>query len=319
MAETLSPPLFREPLVERPTLLMTASWQRWLAAFAQRASTGGGATGPQGPPGPPGPEGDPGPQGDPGAPGATGPPGTTGSQGPQGIQGPPGPQGDPGTPGASYTNEQAQDAVGTILTDTATIDLTYNDAANTITAAVVATSIGTTHLVNDSVTYAKLQNVTDARLLGRSAGSAGDAQELTVGSGLTLASGVLSSTLGALTYTPGSFVLTGTGFSGAAPVGTAFYVQIGKLVTINLPHIAGPSNATTFTVTGLPVALRPTVTLGWTVAVMDNTTYQTVPGFMTYELGTPGVFIIYKDVPGNPWTASGNKQLLHPAISYVLP
>lgn len=33
-----------------------------------------------------------------------------------------------------YTDEQAQDAVGTILTDSTTIDFTYNDGANTITA-----------------------------------------------------------------------------------------------------------------------------------------------------------------------------------------
>lgn len=45
---------------------------------------------------------------------------------------------------------------------------------------------------NDAVTYAKIQNVTDARLLGRSAGSNGDAQEVTVGIGLTLASAALA-------------------------------------------------------------------------------------------------------------------------------
>ena len=45
MAETLSPPLFREPLVERGPLTMSANWQRWLAAFWQQAGTGG-------PPGP---------------------------------------------------------------------------------------------------------------------------------------------------------------------------------------------------------------------------------------------------------------------------
>jgi hypothetical protein len=45
-----------------------------------------------------------------------------------------------------YTNEDAQDAVGSILTDTATIDLVYNDGANTITANVVAGSIGNTEL-----------------------------------------------------------------------------------------------------------------------------------------------------------------------------
>lgn len=36
--------------------------------------------------------------------------------------------------GVGYTNEQAQDAVGGILTDSATIDFTYDDAGNTITA-----------------------------------------------------------------------------------------------------------------------------------------------------------------------------------------
>ena len=47
---------------------------------------------------------------------------------------------------SSYTNEQAQDAIGSILTDSSTIDFTYDDAANTITAAVVARSIGAASL-----------------------------------------------------------------------------------------------------------------------------------------------------------------------------
>ena len=50
-----------------------------------------------------------------------------------------------------------------------------------------------------AVTYAKIQDVADSRLLGRSAGSAGVVQELTVGSGLTLSGGTLSS--GLLRYT----------------------------------------------------------------------------------------------------------------------
>jgi hypothetical protein len=38
---------------------------------------------------------------------------------------------------SAYTNEMAQDAVGGILTDSSTVDFTYNDAGNTITAAVI--------------------------------------------------------------------------------------------------------------------------------------------------------------------------------------
>jgi len=48
--------------------------------------------------------------------------------------------------GTSYTDEEAQDAVGTILTDTATIDFTYSDASPSISATVVLNSINTTHL-----------------------------------------------------------------------------------------------------------------------------------------------------------------------------
>lgn len=44
---------------------------------------------------------------------------------------------------------------------------------------------------NDAVTFAKIQNITDARVLGRSAGSAGDMQELTVAGPLTLSGGAL--------------------------------------------------------------------------------------------------------------------------------
>lgn len=59
-----------------------------------------------------------------------------------------------------YTDEQAQDAVGSILTDSASIDFTYNDAGNQITAAVLPAGInhnlllnggGNTHIDHSSV------------------------------------------------------------------------------------------------------------------------------------------------------------------------
>lgn len=45
-----------------------------------------------------------------------------------------------------HTDERAQDAVGSILTDTPTIDLSYDDAGNAITADVKDNSIGATKL-----------------------------------------------------------------------------------------------------------------------------------------------------------------------------
>ena len=47
-----------------------------------------------------------------------------------------------------------------------------------------------------------------------------------------------------------------TGFTGAVTA-TVRYVKVGRLVTLPVPTLTGTSNATTFTVTGLPVALRP--------------------------------------------------------------
>ena len=85
----------------------------------------------------------------------------------------------------SNFNEAAQDAVGTILTDTSTIDFTYNDAGNTISAIVVANSIGNTQLRTGAATS----------VVGRSANSVGalaDIEASADGQYLTRAGGALS-------------------------------------------------------------------------------------------------------------------------------
>lgn len=52
----------------------------------------------------------------------------------------------PGDLPTPYTDEMAQDAVGGILTDSAEIDFTYNDATPSITASIIAGSIDETKL-----------------------------------------------------------------------------------------------------------------------------------------------------------------------------
>lgn len=56
-----------------------------------------------------------------------------------------------------YTDEQAQDAVGTILTDTATIDLSYNDLTNQISATVQTNSI-TANELSDTINISEFVN-----------------------------------------------------------------------------------------------------------------------------------------------------------------
>lgn len=183
MAEFLVPPPIQNAIAESPAGLTPRVWARWFEAIRQQAMLGGGTEGPAGPQGEqgePGPTGPAGPQGDVGPTGATGP------------IGPEGPQGPPGDPAPGPSDEYIQDLMATTMNDSAHINWTYNDTLNFLSCDLFASSINTADLTNDAVTYAKIQNVTDNRLLGRSAGSAGDVQELTVGAGLQLTGGVLS-------------------------------------------------------------------------------------------------------------------------------
>lgn len=56
--------------------------------------------------------------------------------------------------------------------------------------------VTTNYLAANTVTFAKLQQITTARLLGRSTSGTGDVEELTIGANLSLAGGVLSATGG---------------------------------------------------------------------------------------------------------------------------
>lgn len=78
--------------------------------------------------------------------------------------------------GSSYTDEQAQDAVGGILTDSTTVDFTYNDAGPSITATVP----------NDSIAFAKMQNINTDSLIGRDTAGSGDPETITLGASLEM-------------------------------------------------------------------------------------------------------------------------------------
>ena len=82
---------------------------------------------------------------------------------------------------------------------------------------------------NSLITYAKIQNMTTARLLGRTTVGAGVVEEISVGAGLTLAAGVLD--------TAGGAAVTGTGtdtyltrWTGASSIGdSTLYLASGKI------------------------------------------------------------------------------------------
>jgi hypothetical protein len=131
--------------------------------------------------------------------------------------------------------ESSQDAVGNILTDTATIDFTYDDGTPQITASVI----------DASITYAKIQNIsTNNRLLGRSTSGAGVTEEITVGSGLSLSAGTLTATGGSGTVTsvaittPGFLSVTGSPITTSGTLALSLATQVANTVLV------GPTSGT---------------------------------------------------------------------------
>lgn len=103
-----------------------------------------------------------------------------------------------------YTDEQAQDAVGTILVDSSEIDFTYNDATPSITASIVAGSIDETKLdtsVNASLDLADTAAQNTFRTIAVSgqsnivADSATDTLTIVAGTNITLTTDAGTDTL----------------------------------------------------------------------------------------------------------------------------
>lgn len=120
------------------------------------------------------------------------------------------------------------------------------------------------------------------------------------------------------TYEEGTFTVTATGFSGTAPTVTVHYVRIGRKVTLSFSaFLSGSSNATTFTLTGVPAALRTTTFQRMVVEIADSS----ISGSSLGSLRSPdasGTMQLDRGAVGPAWTASGTKGLYNSTVTYQL-
>lgn len=114
-------------------------------------------------------------------------------------------------------------------------------------------------------------------------------------------------------YREPTFTATATGMT-TSPTGTVEFVKAGKMVIMQIPAIAGISNTTTFTLTGMPTTCRPSVPRTVILRITDNG----IDSFGLAVIGTDGVITIYPTAAGGAFTSAGNKGVKTTNVSYLI-
>lgn len=176
---------------------------------------------------------------------------------------------------------------------------------------------------------------TDAQLYRSAANMWTTPDSLTVAgrvavSGAAVITGTLTadSLISSKFYTEGSFTIAGTGFSacsqgvlsGSTCTATAYYVRVGKAVTLYIPYLAGTSNATTFTLTGIPAAIRPARAQNVQASTIGDNSSGDNAGSL--DILTDGTAVIYRRTSTSAqvsvWTASNTKTFYYNTVQYTL-
>ncbi len=134
--------------------------------------------------------------------------------------------------------------------------------------------------------------------------------------------GPVAAALVDMTPDKGTFTITATGNDGTGTItGTATWSRNGNQATIAIPYLVSTSNATTFTLTGIPAAIQP-ATLTQVVHGLDITdgSANKFGGGEIQITAASGTWTVFNNGT-NTWTASGSKSLGSgnpQTISYML-
>lgn len=119
--------------------------------------------------------------------------------------------------------------------------------------------------------------------------------------------------------TTGTFTVTGTGFT-ATVDGTATYVVVAsRFAVVFLPTLTGTSNATTFTLTGIPAVLQPATLTGWSPVLRGQDNGVNAGNKLVEILAASGTWNVWNGMNvATAWTAGGVKTLYATWLAYVL-
>ena len=123
-----------------------------------------------------------------------------------------------------------------------------------------------------------------------------------------------------LSITTGTYTVTGTGFT-AAITGTARWIKIQEFILIFIPELSGTSNATDFTLTGMPAVLTPTQASNHVVTITDGQgggAGTDAYGLLQLAAASTTITMINPVTSDGLWTNTGQKRLYATTVPYHL-
>ena len=119
----------------------------------------------------------------------------------------------------------------------------------------------------------------------------------------------------------GSNTAQWTGFSSDPSDSTGWYQRFGQVVHLEFDGVdTGTSNATSFTITGIPAEIRPRDDITVYMAGLIDAGADITTGSLA-KVGSDGVVTFYSNTSGGGWTGSGAKgfdTLVNYSIIYML-
>ena len=198
--------------------------------------------------------------------------------------------------------------IQTLQVTTATI-ATENVSTSTITQLVVGTGTFSQLTASGTATFNSIYVTGTSSIAGNlTASGTATFRDLA-------AFGATAGALVGLTVDSGTFTGTLTGMTATVNTTCTFF-RIGKFVAIFLGVGAGTSNATTFTMTGLPAELQPAANTYVCGGVSLENNGLSVLG--SADISPSGTISFYNGAFGATWTSSGAKGMNNGLVYYLL-